>query len=161
MPSLPAGPVCCRSASLSRASQHGRICLRLIRRRQDSQGHTSEGSNASAAVLELNFLISSIAPCCQESGPLQSGFPHCTPSFHLIKHPSITELWSSSYHRSSRVYFSFEHLFRCTIAHKNYSHSVRLLERGLLFFSCLSKVLQVNILNSAFPSILLNHYIME
>lgn len=124
MPSLPAGPVCCCSASLSCASQHGRICLRLIRRRQDSQGHTSEGSNASAAVVELNFLISSIPLCCQERGPLQSGFSHCAPSFHLIKLRSIMKLWSSSYHRSSRVYLWFEHLFRCSIAHKNYLYSI-------------------------------------
>lgn len=121
MPSLPAGPVCCCSASLSGASQYGRICLRLIRRRQDSQGRTSECSNASAAVVELNFLISSVPLCCQESGPLQSGFfSHCPLSFHLIILPSITELWGSSYHRNSHVYFLFEHLFRCSITHENY-----------------------------------------
>lgn len=108
-------------ASLSDASQNARMCLRLIRRCQDSQGRTSECSSARAAVVELNFLISSVALRCQESGPLQSsGFPHCTASFHLIKLPSITELRGSRYHRSNHVYSAFEFLFRCSIAHENY-----------------------------------------
>lgn len=72
-------------------SQHGRICLRLIRRRQDSQGRTSECSDASAAVVELNFLISSIPLRRQESGPLRSGLSHGPPYFYLIKCASITE----------------------------------------------------------------------
>ena len=105
-----------------RLPQHGRICLRLIRRRQDSQGRTSECSDASAAVVELNFLISSIAPCTvkrvDRSNTVSS---HCPSSFHLIKLPSTVELWGSGYHRSNRVYFLLERLFRCSVAQENYS----------------------------------------
>lgn len=70
--------------------QHDRICLRLIRRRQDSQGRTSECSDASAAVVELSFLISSLPLRCQESGLPQYGLSHCPSPFYLIKPPSIT-----------------------------------------------------------------------
>lgn len=127
MPSLPAGPVCLRSAFPvprllpAPPSQHGRICRRLIRRRQRSQGRTSECSDASAAVVELNFLISSIPLRRLESGRLRRSLSPCPPSFHLIKLPSIAALWGSSYRRSNHVYFLFEHLFRCSIAWENYS----------------------------------------
>lgn len=97
------------------------ICLRLIRRCQDSQGRTSECSDASAAVVELNFLISSIPLRCQETGLLQYSLSHSPPPFHLIKAPSIMRLWGSSYHGRNRVYFLFEHHFRCSIAQEKNS----------------------------------------
>ncbi|KAK2916624.1 hypothetical protein Q8A67_000998 [Cirrhinus molitorella] len=50
------------------------ICLLLISFRQGVQGRTSGYSDANAAVVELNFLISSMPLCLSRaSGPLQSG----------------------------------------------------------------------------------------
>lgn len=120
--------------------QHGRICLRLIRRRQDSQGRTSECSDARAAVVELNFLISSIPMRCQESGLLQYSLSHCPPSFHLIKVPgSIRKLWGSSYHCSNHVYFLLVRRFGCGIEQENYSLYILELEKEKLFLLlCLS-----------------------
>lgn len=117
-----------------RLPQHDRICLRLIRQRQDSQGRTSECSDASAAVVELNFLISSLPLRCQESGLLRNSLSHCPSPFYLIKPPSVMELRGSSYHRSNHVYFLFEHLFRCSTAQENYSFYPKAREGRLFFF---------------------------
>lgn len=53
------------------------ICLLLISFRQGVQGRTSGYSDANAAVVELNFLISSMPLCLSRtSGLLQSGLSH-------------------------------------------------------------------------------------
>lgn len=101
------------------APQRGRICRRLIRRRQDSQGRTSQCSDADVAVVELNFLISRTPLNCQESGPHLSGFPHCPPPSHLIQLTNTTELRDVSYNRSNHSYFLFASLFKLNTAQKD------------------------------------------
>lgn len=61
---------------LSAAAAAPRIWQRLIRWRQDTQGRASECSVASAAVVELNFLISRIPLCCQERKAPPSLYAH-------------------------------------------------------------------------------------
>lgn len=147
-------------------SQHGRICLHLIRRRQDSQGRTSECSDASAAVEELNFLISSIPLRCQESGPLQySLFSLPTPLSTWLNSQASQELWGSSYHRSNHVYFLFEDLFWCSIAQGNYSLYPTAWKSCPVLLLCLTRgTKQINVLTGATlpcyscPPLLNQHY---
>lgn len=92
------------------------ICLLLISFRQDMQGRTSGYSNANAAVVELNFLISSM-PLCLSREWTAAVSSVSSLYFHLIKFTNTGEAgdYSSVYPATSHVYLPACHLLTANV----------------------------------------------